>query len=444
MRRIIIITAMLVMTLSLGAFATDTRVLTMGENNMILLDEANIRLFPSRLYDYPNLVVGEFGTYSAIEFGAAKSASIERSYFPNDPEFKSFGAHWKFGSDNPWVLGTYFSNSNFYYPTVGFGSDRDLFPDFLDFPDFFGDNSNLMSNNRFDIFYSRQMGENILGVSFGKIHSSYQREDDYDAGSKAEQSYANYMFAVGMTMQGGLLDWSLGLDLSTFTDKNSLGVDLNKPSGGSRFHGDIRYFKNMNPTYTIIPHASFSIGKVGRDNYDGDVDDNTLQYTQEYKTTEFQAGCGIQATPATNVLMVLDFGIMMSKVKYSDSPANADSANPNLEDQLTRASMPYFRLGFDADVFSWFDVRFGAASYWDNEKYEHEWNALINPGVYELRTDITKHRYASNHTWVGGGFHFGRLHIDTQFNPDLFLRGFDFISGANEDMNWRLSTAYEF
>ena len=38
-----------------STLATETRVLTMGDNNMILLDEANIVLFPSRLIDYPNL-----------------------------------------------------------------------------------------------------------------------------------------------------------------------------------------------------------------------------------------------------------------------------------------------------------------------------------------------------------------------------------------------------
>ena len=438
MRKTIILSTILVVMLSISAFATDTRVTTMGENNMILLDEANISLFPSRLFDYPNLVVGEFG-YSSEPYieTAAKSASIDRSYFLDQTDFRKFGVHWKFGSDKPWVLGTYLSNSEIYFPMVGHGYYSGVFPDWLEFY------NRLVSNQRISLYYARQLGNNIFGFSFNKIHSSWKDEDDYDAGSKAEESFANYMFNIGMTMQGGLLDWSLGLDMQTFTDINSAGYDESKPKGGTMFHGNIRYFKNINPTYTIIPHASFCFGKTGAEFYSGDST-NTLEETTEIKVTEFQLGVGLQSTPATNVLMVLDFGVMLSK--WTDDYDPLDDTDPKLNptsDTYTTTTLPYFRLGFDADVFPWFDVRMGAATYWDNEKLEDESNSF-NGTSYDIETDITKYRYSSNHTWVGGGFHFGRLHIDTEFNPRLFLDGFNFISGESNSMNWRISTAYEF
>ena len=40
----------------------------------------------------------------------------------------------------------------------------------------------------------------------------------------------------------------------------------------------------------------------------------------------------------------------------------------------------------------------------------------------------------------------GRLHVDTWTDPDLFLKGFDFISGAGaafDDMNFSISALYE-
>ena len=54
-------------------------------------------------------------------------------------------------------------------------------------------------------------------------------------------------------------------------------------------------------------------------------------------------------------------------------------------------------------------------------------------------------RNPDNETYLGFGFHWNRLHIDTQTDPGLFLRGFDFINGKdnNEDMNVRLSVVYE-
>ena len=66
-----------------GTSATETRVLTMGENNMVLLDEADIFIFPSRIHDWPNLAVGEFG----------------------GGDFTELGIHWKFGTERkPWYL----------------------------------------------------------------------------------------------------------------------------------------------------------------------------------------------------------------------------------------------------------------------------------------------------------------------------------------------------
>jgi hypothetical protein len=48
-----------------------------------------------------------------------------------------------------------------------------------------------------------------------------------------------------------------------------------------------------------------------------------------------------------------------------------------------------------------------------------------------------------NETYLGLGFHWNRLHVDVQSNPDLFLDGFNFISGESNSMNFRISALYE-
>ena len=54
-----------------------------------------------------------------------------------------------------------------------------------------------------------------------------------------------------------------------------------------------------------------------------------------------------------------------------------------------------------------------------------------------------KTKYAANETYLGFGFHWKRLHIDTYTAPELFLDGFNFISGGDVDMNFRISAVYE-
>ncbi|MFQ5500168.1 MAG: hypothetical protein ACE5FH_10910, partial [Candidatus Zixiibacteriota bacterium] len=61
MKQSIILALLLILLLSASSFATETRVRTMGENNMILLDDFNIWVFPSRLMEYPDIAVAEFG-----------------------------------------------------------------------------------------------------------------------------------------------------------------------------------------------------------------------------------------------------------------------------------------------------------------------------------------------------------------------------------------------
>ena len=90
MKKSIFITLILTLVLAMSAFASRTRVLTMGDNNTILLDDNNIWQFPSRINDYPGLAVGEIATGDVTQFGI----------------------HWKLGDDNPYVLATYFDNQS--------------------------------------------------------------------------------------------------------------------------------------------------------------------------------------------------------------------------------------------------------------------------------------------------------------------------------------------
>ena len=57
MKKALAITLILAMMLGASAFATKTRVMTMGDNNNVLLDEANIWLYPGRLFQYPDMFV---------------------------------------------------------------------------------------------------------------------------------------------------------------------------------------------------------------------------------------------------------------------------------------------------------------------------------------------------------------------------------------------------
>lgn len=434
MKRIVVLSGLLLLLLSVSSQATETRVLTMGDNNMVLLDEANIFLFPSRLNEYPSLVVGEF----------------------DSDDFAEFGVHWKLGkADNPWYLATYLHNNsralpeqweNPFFVNPGYGSDT-LVP--------FDDPSFMNSNKRFDLLYGRTLGKTQFGFHFGMVQSS-QRNDrlqtGFDSEGKDNESLGLYKLVAGITLNDGLLDMAAGIDILSYTDKgtDSSGVPFHetKSKGNKKLHFTARSFYEYSPQYTFIPHVSISYAKyegeffeLNSNGFDTTLLDSTkprndilLIESDKYTRTIFDIGVGVEYLPANNVLIVVDFGLKHDKLRgefFPELPIRTSE-----EAIIKSVSFPYFKIGFDADVFKWMDVRFGATSDWRSETTED----------VTMNGEVNK-RFPSNRTYLGFGFHWNRLHIDTQTDPHLFLRGFDFInSKANNtrDMNMRLSVVYDW
>jgi len=423
MKKTIFLSAVLVLLLAAGAFATETRVMTMGDNNMLLLDEANVFLFPSRIHDWPGVAIGEFG----------------------DGEFATLGMHWKLGKKkNPWYLGTYFHNNSTTYPDiwvapfysafngVNYGASPLYIP--------FDDNSFMSSNKRMDMIYGRTFGKTKFGFHLGIVHSS-ERNDGTIAGvgstAKDEAALGIYNLDFGITTKEGLLDLAFGVEFLTFDNKgtDTLGAayDKTKSKGNSRFHFVGRRFYEYDKNYTFIPHVGLSTGNYEAEYFDDSqvntTNTVTLAETDKYTRTTVDLGVGLQYAPSSQVLTVLDFGFMYDKLNGEFKPASGASEEATMKD----ISFPYFKFGFDASVFKWMDIRLGATSYWDRMTLE----APSNDEFFTNSPD--------NATYLGFGFHWGNLHVDTNTDPELFLRGFDFINGADHtgDMNFRISAAYE-
>lgn len=394
MRRLLIISFVLLMLMSMSSFATNTRVLTMGDNNNVLLDDANIWLYPSRMFEYPNLAIGEFANNS----------------------FTDFGVHWKFGSDNPWVLGTYFTT----LPAVN--------PDDLNGMNLVPFDYSLLNNKRIDLFYGNALGDYNLGLRISLLSSS----QDWDmSGNQETESFAYYDFDLGLTPTDGKWDVAINFAIGKWTDEDATGATETEADGYYDFSLMGRYFMEQGPNYTYIPHVGIISSKHGIKNYVLNGDPADLDQTDKYTLTGFEAGFGLNYTPAANVLAVADFGFMFGKWKdETEVPPSTTT-----EESETGTVLPYFKIGLDADVFKWMDIRLGATSYWTSEKDED--NNVTPP--FKLTSSWTQ-----NNTYLGFGFHWNRLHVDTYTDPQIFLQGFDFISGnGNADMNFRISAVYE-
>ncbi|MDZ4723641.1 MAG: hypothetical protein SGI97_07035 [candidate division Zixibacteria bacterium] len=424
MKRILTSAFVLVVALSMNANATNNRLLTMGENYDILVDDANIWNWPSRINMYPNLATGELGYNQYGDWNDGGSLA-------------QFGINWKFGSDRPWVLGTYFYNDNdpFELSNYGFAT---MLPYRLPSPDitnwFTFPSDPLTSNSgtqRVSLFYGRMLGGNNFGFNLNYSGASSKEEPATPGGGSDEESFSQWDFKLGLTNAAATWDVAAGLSLLSWTDRPTDSTFYNDPDGNMSFFLAGRWFHTVNPQWTLVPHARFISYSFKANQFGGG---STSLGTQEFSGINFSGGAGLHYVPTTNVLAVLDFGFSYFTLKDKVAPVGGTAT----EDKLNVFTLPYFKMGLEADVWTWLDVRLGATSYWDNATFEASTN------------DKTKYNFPDNMTYVGLGFNFNRLHLDTHINPELFLNGFNFISGASTDnnyneetMNFGISALYE-
>jgi len=396
MKKLIILTLALTLVMATAAFASQTRVFTMGQNNVVLTDDANIWNWASRLNNYPALAVGEFGSSSA---------------YPASEDFSRFGVHWRFGDDAPWILATYFENNADFEP-------------FFAYPINLFNNFNPSSNRRIHAFYARGMGTNKVGIRLSIFKNGYEDVSGGVTGTPGlEESFNYYEASLGLTANDDSWDIAVTGGFGTWKDRRNDSL-YSQPDGLVDFSALGRMFWGSNPTHTHVPHAGIEFHKQGEEywNYTG-----ALVTTDKYTNMAIDLGIGHIYAPSTNVEAVLDIGLRLDRFKVENVTGAVTT-----ETKANFTSLPYFKLGLDAEVFSWLDARLGATSFW-------QWDKTEAAGT----TDF-KQNYADNDTYLGFGFHWGKMHVDTYTDPDLFLNGFDFISGdGNGDMNFQISAVYD-
>ena len=412
MKKALILAIGLLMLFSISSFASETRTLVMGDNNMIMVDDANMFMFPGRVNNYPNLAVGEFGL---------------------GDEFYNFGVTWQFNDDNPWVLGTFVS----YWPQ--FGPENFFGIDMADFDEAANDEP-----RRLQMLYGRQLGGQNFGFNLDVVRYGWEAENDSSAlvpvNTQAKQSFGQYTFGFGLT-EATSGQWDLAVRFMTggWTNEDADGKKITEPNGFMDFGIAGRYFMVRNPKVTFVPHFQFTMGKRGVDRHDDpalfgiNVIDDTL-WTEKCSRTMFDFGFGMNYTPGPDMLAVLDFGFMYdaTKIEWSGNGYDTDEQGEEKESFFV---FPYLKIGFEGEVFSWMDFRAGATSRIWSSKYKVE-SAFAVDETWNT---------PFNNTYLGFGFHWGRLYLDTYTDPEIILDGFNFISGTNDakDMNWQVSAIYE-
>jgi hypothetical protein len=380
MKKLVLSALVLVLVFALAGYATNTRVMTMGDANNIVKDDANIWLYPSTINMYPDMAIGEFASMN----------------------FESLGMHYAVG-DNGTVLGAYLSTLNemgMYNPNV---------------MDPMGGNAGV--DHKINLFFGTPMGDNLFGASLGFYGDSWSIDgDDTD-----QRAMSNMMIdlALGLTLNENF-DLAAGFGYATWTNEDIDGNTVTEPDGNMWFGIGGRYWMDFGGDYTGVPHAAFMYDTEG---WMDEAGDNG----EKVNTMGFDLGWGMNLQPDDDILCVGDFGFM-----YMTETWTVTMGGTEAEISHSDFILPYFRLGLEGSVTNWWDVRVGAKKYW------HMYTMGLTEDIDE------KFGYAETSTYLGTGLYFGNLTLDLEVDPGFVQKGPNFVSGYTGTLANRVSLTYTF
>jgi hypothetical protein len=312
MRRLIrAVGAAIVLSASATAFATETRVLTLGESNEIVKDETNVLLYPSVIPGYGGMVFGEIGANAMYRLGAQYD----------------MGETWG-------VLGLYLDRSP--APVTGEIFRPPVDADGVD--------------NRLNLFYGRRFGESLdAGLSFAFYRDYYKVYGDPT--DKSERDDTAFNAALGLSWDERL-DCALSFLADSWVVKNEKGNDVYKPNTNWAVGLRARYRVEMNDEIELVPHAAFRYGAEGFKEPE--------KTRQEAARLEYDAGLGLSISPADAVLLLFDFGLNYRSDDETIDPEKGES----LDLSQSQLVLPYLRVGIEGMVTDWLDLRLGAVKRW--------------------------------------------------------------------------------
>jgi hypothetical protein len=309
-RWLIVLTLILVIAFS--AFATDTRVMTLGGVNHFVKDNANIFLYPQSINFYRSMVVGE------VMYG----------------DLSRIGGHYNFGDDKG-VVGIYIDKVGMmkadYMPNMG---DTDYTID-----------------NRLNLYYGRHLGDVPFGFMFSMYGDSYVVEDN-DA-DQTEEKTSHMDLGLGVSLMENKLDLAASVGFSGYTYLDAGGNDVNEPESHMKISFDARYWYEFDDNCTFVPYLGFNMWNSGYK-----VDD----YKMTWAGNDINLGVGVNLYPDDDILLLFDLGFEM----WNETTEETDNADIT-EGYFT---LPYYRVGLEGYVFKWWTVRLGAGKFWEKMNME--------------------------------------------------------------------------
>jgi len=376
-------------------FASDTRIVSMGNANALVKDYYNITIFPSAIIEYPNHIMIGFGgnQFSYIDDGIT--------------------------IDEPFVGSTFGLKSGHTFGLIVGGKQQQL------------QYTPIPVDYQFDLFYGKEFGAYKIGLKFHRASGLKKVSGYADATSynNYEQSVGENGVTVGIGMNvqdTGLLETAISYNTIGF--KNERGNEkLSQPEGYKTFAVESRVFYEYDLKTHFIPYFLFQTDGMGRQVFQ----QSQRIYTETETINTIILGLGINHKPTENMLLI-------GGLAYVNMSSDSKLSPREGEEVPTKGSVTYLpmaQFGFETQLKSWIFFRCGMQKLIGSESSEEK------EGNDTIKTELGSSLFGYS---VGLGIHVKGLMFDFTVDQDFLKRGPYLLSGASGKMFPRATLTYIF
>jgi len=380
---VLILALALAVFMTAPAFATWTRVVTMGNQVVYGQDDYNIWGFTSTVNNYPrHLIIDHSVDADELAFGVGEDVDGGTRVGMIVPFMKNM------------VLGAFISDFDYEYG---------LEPDEAD--------------QKIDLFWGYRASNFDLGVRIDYAGRGVE------FGGKQDQSSLGLNAGVGFNLSGNMLEANVMYKTISWTNETLSGpvapTVINEKDSGSDIGLNARYLIAYNSMVTLVPAFQYRTQKVS------EVVTAGSSTGIEASTTGWDLGIGCNTVPLQGTEFLTSIGVRSVTSEVTDT-----AVAPILDE--SDSHMPYIALGTEIQVKNWLQFRFGAEKTWDSF-------------TDNATTPETKFSGAGFEYMVGAGVMVGDLQFDLEVNPNWFNAGPYLLSGSSAgDMFGWISIKYDY
>jgi len=405
----VIVTILMLLFITV-AFASESRVISMGGVYGFLRDDTDVMRYPGTIHSYNRLVFAEMRSWNNK-------------------------SNWSIGGNIPFYTNVF--GFRFNVPT-----DLGLYDfDYNDGLYRYWDDIDMDHKINFIFGFMDNFG---VGLSMAMDQASKTIQVYYDEEEEEIIELEQKMDALLLEFMGGysneILDIGLTLQLPTSTLENEYNLDKGELSG---------LLLGLNCRYFVIEETNFSLMtildfKLSNTSFEfKEYFDDTLYSTNkdDHSLLALSFGIGINYQINDNNLLVLGLKPLgMTKTTHEEEYLLIDTDKEVTKIEQTITTLPEYRVGLESRISSWLTGRVGAYQQYHFIGYEE--NFTLGDESYL----IEKYSYYESNFNVSIGFavNFRNFTIDGVLSDSFFFDGPNFIGGKSNGIATQLSLKYSF